>query len=85
MGAVRWVGRSGGPLLDHRQPAERAWERLLSASQYGDCLITVATSAMDEDEAEALGLVPSHAYAVLDVREVLGVRLLLVGPVAGLW
>lgn len=77
-------GRSGGPLLDHRQPAERAWERLLSASQFGDCLITVATSAMDEDEAEALGLVPSHAYAVLDVREVLGVRLLLVGPVAGL-
>lgn len=37
---------SAAPLLDHRQPPERAWERLLSACQYGDCLITVATSAM---------------------------------------
>lgn len=65
-------------VLDHRQSAERAWERLLSAHKYGDCLITVATSQMEEDEAEALGLVPTHAYAVLDIREVGGTRLLLV-------
>lgn len=31
-----------------------------------------------EDEAERLGLVPSHAYAVLDVKEVNGTRLLQV-------
>lgn len=33
---------------------------------------------IEEDEAERLGLVPSHAYAVLDVREVRGTRLLQV-------
>lgn len=31
-----------------------------------------------EAEAERLGLVPSHAYAVLDVKEVNGTRLLQV-------
>ena len=67
------------PVLDHRQPAERAWERLRSAFGFGDCLTTIATSGgLDEREAEALGLVPGHAYAVLDVRECLGKRFLLV-------
>ncbi|CAM9120690.1 unnamed protein product [Phaeothamnion confervicola] len=64
--------------LDNYQPAERVWQRLRSAHEFGDCLITVATDAMPEDEAERLGLVPSHAYAVLDVKEALGVRLLQV-------
>ena len=32
--------------MDHRQPAERAWERLKSAFHFGDCLTTVATSEM---------------------------------------
>ncbi len=65
-------GKGGGKGLDHRQSAERAWERLKSASELGDCLTTVATSALGEAEAEALGLVPTHAYAVLAVKEVLG-------------
>lgn len=34
---------------------------------------------IEEKEAEKMGLVPSHAYAVLDVKEVNGIRLLLVG------
>lgn len=67
------------PVLDHRQPAERAWERLRSAFGFGDCLTTIATSGgLDPREAEALGLVPGHAYAVLDVRECLGKRFCLV-------
>lgn len=67
------------PVLDHRQPAERAWERLRSAFRFGDCLTTIATSGgLDEREAEALGLVPGHAYGVVDVRECLGKRFLLV-------
>ena len=34
----------GEKVLDHRQSSERAWQRLLSAHRYGDCLVTVATS-----------------------------------------
>lgn len=33
---------------------------------------------IEKDEAERLGLVPSHAYAVLDVKEINGTRLLQV-------
>lgn len=71
-------GSTGGDrpplILDHRQPAERAWARLSSASALGDCLTTIATTPMDSEVAERLGLIPSHAYAVLSVREVLGGR-----------
>ena len=55
---------------------QRLWERMVSATKYGDCLITVATGDMTDAEGERLGLVPTHAYAVLQVREVGGVRLL---------
>jgi hypothetical protein len=53
---------------DFETPTERAWERLYSASSYGDCLITVSTSSdLLKDHAEAIGLVTGHAYAVLSV------------------
>lgn len=35
----------------------------------GDVLITTATGVMSEEEGEKWGLVPTHAYAVLDIRE----------------
>ncbi|OXA52212.1 Calpain-7 [Folsomia candida] len=44
----------------------------------GDVLVTVATGNLTDKEATRAGLVPTHAYAVLDIREVKGVRLLLV-------
>ena len=56
----------------HRQPPERVWERLVSAHSFGDCLITVSTGQMTDAEADRVGLVPTHAYAVLDVRDVQG-------------
>ena len=57
---------------------ERTWNRLVSGAKFGDVLITVSTGKMAEDVAEHVGLVPTHAYAVLDVREVEGKRLLQV-------
>ena len=49
---------------DFETPTERAWERLCSASSYGDCLITMSTSAdLDEEKADQVGLVTGHAYA----------------------
>jgi calpain-7 len=37
--------------------------------------MTVATGELGEAEAERVGLVPTHAYAVLQVRDACGVRL----------
>ncbi|ORY05511.1 cysteine proteinase [Basidiobolus meristosporus CBS 931.73] len=54
------------------------WKRMFDGQKYGDALITIATGELDEIEADELGLVPTHAYAVLDVREVDGLRLLQV-------
>ncbi|CAM9119736.1 unnamed protein product [Ectocarpus sp. 12 AP-2014] len=70
--------------LDNYATAERVWQRLLSAHSLGDCLVTIATGEISEDEAERLGLVPSHAYAVLDVKEVNGTKLLQVKDSLGL-
>jgi calpain-7 len=63
---------------DFETPADRAWERIFSASSYGDCLITVSTQlAMTEAEADSIGLVTGHAYAVLSVIQTKnGTRLL---------
>ncbi|CAN9514441.1 unnamed protein product [Ophioblennius macclurei] len=42
----------------------------------GDVLVTTATGVMTEEEGERWGLVPTHAYAVLDIREHKGMRFL---------
>lgn len=42
----------------------------------GDVLITTATGVMTEEEGERWGLVPTHAYAALDIREYKGMRFL---------
>lgn len=39
----------------------------------GDVLVTVATGELSDLQAERSGLVPTHAYAVMDVRTVNGV------------
>lgn len=69
---------AGAAPADHTQQAERAWKRLQSAHGYGDCLITVSTGELSAEQEAATGLVPSHAYAVLDVREAGTLRLLKV-------
>ncbi len=44
----------------------RAWQGLHS----GKALLSVATGQISAADADRAGLVPSHAYAVLDLREV---------------
>ena len=64
---------------DHETPPERAWERLMSAHAYGDCLITMSSSekGVTDQRADELGLITGHAYAVLNVMETRnGTRLL---------
>ncbi|TGZ60780.1 hypothetical protein CRM22_008339 [Opisthorchis felineus] len=56
---------------------DREFRRLLSRFHRGHCLCTVATGEMTEDVATRAGLVPSHAYAMLDIREIDDKRLLL--------
>jgi Calpain family cysteine protease len=69
---------TGGAIKDSETPAERVWERIQSASAYGDCLITVSTQMdISEDKAAWVGLVTGHAYAVLAVLQIKnGTRLL---------
>jgi calpain-7 len=46
------------------------FDKLLTHLHKGDILVTVATGQLSEAEADRSGLVPSHAYAVLDVRKI---------------
>ena len=64
---------------DHSQTSDRAWQRLLSAHKYGDCLVTIATFSEMTDADETLtGLVRGHAYAVLDIKQAGRLRMLKV-------
>lgn len=70
--------RNFNDVRDFETEPERAWDRLFSANSFGDCLITVSTTReITEMEAERLGLVTGHAYAVLEVFQARdGTRLL---------
>lgn len=57
-------------MQDNSFNAEATFDRLESALHAGRCLITVATGELGDADAERTGLVPSHAYAVLDLRDI---------------
>ncbi|KAI8099416.1 uncharacterized protein BX664DRAFT_321198 [Halteromyces radiatus] len=57
---------------------DKVWNRILDGAKYGDVLVTIATGEMTEEEATKTGLVPTHAYAVIDIKSVMGVRFLQV-------
>ncbi|XP_078098502.1 calpain-7 [Mustelus asterias] len=55
---------------------EGTFRMLYQRFHKGDVLITTATGIMSEEEGERWGLVPTHAYAVLDIREYKGLKFL---------
>lgn len=65
--------RSGTAEFD----ADREFNRLMERFHKGHCLITVATGELSEGDADRAGLVPTHAYAMLDMREIKGKKLLM--------
>lgn len=46
------------------------FDRLKLGLEQGRCLITVATGDLTDFESDRTGLVSTHAYAVLDIKEV---------------
>ncbi|XP_072139599.1 calpain-7 isoform X2 [Mobula birostris] len=55
---------------------EGTFKMLYQRFHKGDVLITTATGIMSEEEGERWGLVPTHAYAVLDIREYKGLKII---------
>lgn len=52
------------------------FERLKEGLQMGRCLVTVATGELADSECDRTGLVSTHAYAVLQMQEIDGVKLI---------
>lgn len=48
---------------------DKEFKRLLDRFHKGHCLVTVATGELSDAEADRAGLVPTHAYAMLDIRQ----------------
>ena len=53
----------------------KLWRRICSGYQNRDCLITCGTGNIEDEDK--IGLVSGHAYAVLEIIEAHGVRMLL--------
>ncbi|KAK9306776.1 hypothetical protein QLX08_002670 [Tetragonisca angustula] len=68
----RWAIRPGEPDFNK----DNLFNVLLTRLYKGDVLVTVATGELSDLEADRTGLVPTHAYAVLDVRRINDERLL---------
>lgn len=50
--------------------ADAIFDRLQAGLEQGRCLITCATGELSDEQAERTGLVATHAYAVLNLKEV---------------
>jgi calpain-7 len=56
---------------------DAVFRKLLERFHKGHVLVTMATGEMTDAAADRAGLVPTHAYAMLDIRDVKGVKLFL--------
>lgn len=65
-------------LQDSDLELDRFWKRIMKGFSYGDVLITMGTGKISSRTERAIGLAGQHDYAVLDLREVDGQRLMLI-------
>lgn len=72
-----WIPEQVFLQADELEP-DRFWKRIMNGFSYGDVMITMGTGKMSSKTERAIGLAGEHDYAVLDVREVEGQRLLLI-------
>ena len=72
-----WVPEQVFLQSDDLEP-DRLWKQIASGTSFGDVLITLGTGKMSCRTERELGLAGEHDYAVLDLREVDGQRLLLI-------
>ncbi|CAJ0746452.1 9184_t:CDS:2, partial [Entrophospora sp. SA101] len=62
---------------DEEFEKEHTWNKLLNGQRNGHALVTIATGK-EESKLICVGLFTAHCYAVLDVQEIGGLRLLRV-------
>lgn len=62
----RWAIRPNEPDFNK----DHLFDTLFLKLHKGDILVTVATGELSDSDADRTGLVPTHAYAVLDVRKI---------------
>ena len=48
--------------------ADKEFKKVLDKFHKGQCLVTMATGDMGQADADRAGLVPTHAYALLDIQ-----------------
>ena len=72
-----WIPEQVFLQSDELEP-DRFWKRIVNAFSYGDVLVTMGTGKMSAKAERELGLASEHDYAVLDLREINGQRLLLI-------
>ena len=63
------------PRLSEQLKLDQVFKTMLDSFHRGQALITAATGQLSEADAERAGLVQTHAYAVLDVKEAFGHKL----------
>jgi calpain-7 len=68
--------KDGKSSSDGGADKDKIFKKLETSLKKGTALITVATGSMSEAEEERAGLVKTHAYAVLSMVEVKGLKLL---------
>lgn len=56
---------------------DNLFKMLYERHSKGDVLASVATGELNEVQAERAGLVPTHAYAILDIKDIMGKKLFL--------